>query len=385
MTKFLNISTDNTLGGNSPSDEIVTSQKAIKQYVDSVLIRKSTGLFDVKWSDHLLDDTGWLRADNFSWNSGVTYSAAYDHLVADIAGKTLQSETIGGTTVQFYLANDGHKICPASQESNVLAIYNATGVAWYYVIDSENTRFKLPRTKFGITGFRDTVGNYVAPTLPNITAQFKTSGYNQDGSGAITYTQVSTGARGWDGTGAPNGQWDFNANTANSIYQNDATVQPPATQMYLYFCVGAFTQTALENTAGLNASLFNGKADVNLLNTASNVDFVIETQEPTAGNDYTWYRKYKSGWVEQGGFTSSISDTGTVNLLIPMSDSSYQIQMTVSALRPDGTTFSTDGNWLGFCWTSKTTTGFTVKLSDSDSTGARNNGPFYWEVKGMTA
>lgn len=35
MTKFLNISTDNTLGGNSPSDETVSSQKAIKDYVDA--------------------------------------------------------------------------------------------------------------------------------------------------------------------------------------------------------------------------------------------------------------------------------------------------------------------------------------------------------------
>jgi hypothetical protein len=35
MTKFLNISTDNTLGGNSPSDVTVSSQKAIKEYVDS--------------------------------------------------------------------------------------------------------------------------------------------------------------------------------------------------------------------------------------------------------------------------------------------------------------------------------------------------------------
>ena len=34
-TKFLNISTDNTLGGNSPSDEIVSSQKAIKTKIDT--------------------------------------------------------------------------------------------------------------------------------------------------------------------------------------------------------------------------------------------------------------------------------------------------------------------------------------------------------------
>ena len=35
MTKFLNISVDNTLGGNSPSDETVSSQKAIKTYIDN--------------------------------------------------------------------------------------------------------------------------------------------------------------------------------------------------------------------------------------------------------------------------------------------------------------------------------------------------------------
>ena len=35
MTKFLNISVDNTLGGSSPSDETVSSQKAIKTYIDN--------------------------------------------------------------------------------------------------------------------------------------------------------------------------------------------------------------------------------------------------------------------------------------------------------------------------------------------------------------
>lgn len=35
MSKFLNISTDNTLGGNASSNEIVSSQKAIKEYIDA--------------------------------------------------------------------------------------------------------------------------------------------------------------------------------------------------------------------------------------------------------------------------------------------------------------------------------------------------------------
>ncbi len=30
-------------------------------------------------------------------------------------------------------------------------------------------------------------------------------------------------------------------------------------------------------------------------------DYVVAWQMPTAENNNTWYRKYKSGWVEQGG------------------------------------------------------------------------------------
>lgn len=40
----------------------------------------------------------------------------------------------------------------------------------------------------------------------------------------------------------------------------------------------------------------------------TNADYVIESQLPTAENNYTWYRKYKSGWVEQGGrWTGSLT------------------------------------------------------------------------------
>lgn len=36
-TKFKNLDTDNTLGGNSPSDESIASQKAIQEYVNNTL------------------------------------------------------------------------------------------------------------------------------------------------------------------------------------------------------------------------------------------------------------------------------------------------------------------------------------------------------------
>lgn len=337
------------------------------------LTSRPTDLFDNKWSDHLLSNSSWLRADSFSWNSGTTYSVAYQHLVADIAGKTLQSETVGGVTVQFYLADDGHKICPATEETNVSNIYTATGVAWYYVLDTGNTRFKLPRTKFGITGFRDTVGKYVPETLPD---------HNHN---LVAYDNIDSGSQSWlmseNGNRLQTLPTTY-ASASNSVYQNGAPVQQRATQMYLYFYVGTFSNSALENTAGLNASLFSGKADTNLLNTDVNVDFVVESQEPTALNDYTWYRKYKSGRVDQGGYIASDNNSYPgkgVTLPVPMNDANYQVQKIIS----QGAGINIGADYVADKSSSapaNTTT--TVYLSVPSTYYGFG---IYWEVKGKAA
>lgn len=38
-------------------------------------------------------------------------------------------------------------------------------------------------------------------------------------------------------------------------------------------------------------------------------DYVVAWQNPTAENNYTWFRRYKSGWVTQGGKLSGRSIT----------------------------------------------------------------------------
>ena len=50
---------------------------------------------------------------------------------------------------------------------------------------------------------------------------------------------------------------------------------------------------------------------------------VIAFQAPTADNNYTWYRKYADGWVEQGGFSSGESRTAT--LPVAMADTNYSV------------------------------------------------------------
>lgn len=44
MSKFLNISTDATLGGNNASDEIVSSQKAVKSFVENKSYQTTSNL-----------------------------------------------------------------------------------------------------------------------------------------------------------------------------------------------------------------------------------------------------------------------------------------------------------------------------------------------------
>ena len=54
-------------------------------------------------------------------------------------------------------------------------------------------------------------------------------------------------------------------------------------------------------------------------------DYVIQSQTPSADNNYTWYRKYKSGWVEQGGIVSATPSYTTQTMPITMADAHYTL------------------------------------------------------------
>jgi len=105
-----------------------------------------------------------------------------------------------------------------------------------------------------------------------------------------------------------------------------------------------------------------------------NYDFVVECQTPTAQNNYTWYRKYKSGWVEQGGRTSaSNSGTKTVSLPVTMSDTNYITQLTVCEL----------GNYWSFCAPTSATQITLRVVSAGDGQPAAKQ--ISWEVRGIKA
>lgn len=111
------------------------------------------------------------------------------------------------------------------------------------------------------------------------------------------------------------------------------------------------------------------------------IDPIVAFQVPTADNGYTWYRKYRSGWVEQGGITDYMAWNGTGAskteiLPVPMSDTNY----VATATMLDSTT---NWNYPGCAIRSMSTTQISVCIA----TAGNNQGSSRcsWEVKGMAA
>jgi len=335
-------------------------------------------LFDFKWSDHEIDNMAWLRADTFSWQSGSVYKTAYDHLFNDVGyvrymvpdddlqikfyrapsedtemyawtnqfstlytesefpqngddfyyhnqvygtvlstgiefgseAVTPTTETVGSYTITYYPCADGHKVVLADQETTAANIYNESGVAWYYVLDTTNQRFKLPRTKFGFTGLRDTVGKYVPETYP----QDRIYGFTKNSYGTTSKETVIEANK--FVALASNNDWSF-----TSLSSTDA-VQQRATQMYLYFYVGQFSQSATEQTAGLNSELFNGKVDLNAANLStagksliSGLGMPSDTYEDlTFGVSGTSYTAPANGYVQVA--VNGTSTTGFIAIQV---------------------------------------------------------------------
>lgn len=139
---------------------------------------------------------------------------------------------------------------------------------------------------------------------------------------------------------------------------------------------------------GINYDAFsealNDKADRDLQNvdTSSGGDAVIAFQRPTAENGYTWFRKYASGWVEQGGKapTASSDIILTITLPVEMSDTNYTIKTT-------STTGNQHANMTAVCTGTGheiSTTGFYIQVTNKNNNAASPTYT-YWQVSGMAA
>ena len=197
-------------------------------------------LFTPLYLDYNPENSGYVLSDGTSYVSGSVYSSAYNHLVAEYNLASDTSETVGGVTVTYRRAPDGHKIIDVSNLANYQGVLSATGTAWYYVLDQANTRFMLPFTNWFIQGGATTAGSmaaYQEAGLPNITGSFITDPIGS-ATGAFSQTNVSSSLVGVSSAGSTDQRVSFNASSSNAIYGSSTTVQPKTNKLALYFVCG---------------------------------------------------------------------------------------------------------------------------------------------------
>lgn len=220
-------------------------------------------LFQPAWFDHKPESASWLRADTFSWQDGGVYFAAYKELSAQYADETSaeETDTVADIVITCKRTPKGYKICTPDQAENVAALYEDTGVAWYYILDTENGRFKLPRTKWGFVGCRNNVGNCVPESLPNIVGSFGGANGGLDPAGAF-YNDTSQNNAYRPNSAANDVHYlGFNASCSSSVYQDGAPVQQRAVEMFLYFFVGNTIKNDNLIDVGEITESLNDKAD----------------------------------------------------------------------------------------------------------------------------
>lgn len=281
--------------------------------------------------------------DSFGYDSGATYFKVPKKL-----GRVLvrsQKPTADNNYTWYNIYSDGW-----CEQGGVLPeIATATNITISFPIEMSNNNY------VALSGLA--IGSELQIVATNISIWDRTTT-------TASIRQQGNGVKSWQISGYANSaeytpdKWD---------YQNVKVLRPMvqlfngATDEALATCT-----SVLADVAGLKQT------------TDGMIDYVVETQEPTSANGYTWYRLYKSGWVEQGGiFFFKENKSAVLTLPKPMIDNRYIVV---------GIYFYTSG-LAGYCcerdYDNRTTTSFKMRIVDSTGTGV--DGWVEWVVFGQAA
>lgn len=207
------------------------------------------------------------------------------------------------------------KVDNATYESEIAT----TGVCGAFVVDEFEKIVRLPSLTNGTVWGGDgaNIGQSLGAGLPNITGSF--SGTNSlAGTGAFERQSQSLGNLDAN-SGHQSREIIFDASRVSSIYGNSDTVQPPA--VCWSWCIQVYNTASILSQVSVSA-LANEKANKDLSNINSNIDYVINTWV----TENQWSRLYKSGWLEQGGVlgdTFGTFELSTITFLRPFKDTNY--------------------------------------------------------------
>lgn len=198
-----------------------------------------------------------------------------------------------------------------------------------FVVSNDYIRIPTITRFIGATVTLSEIGKTYKESLPNINV--KTTGSGEGNSmWHRNHTVDKTGLARGDGNAVGNDGSspkisNISLTTYNPTYQKGAKVQPDHTKYPYYMVVSIDGQTAnVEIDINKVYEDLELKANKDLSNVASNIDYVVESWRHT--ND--WYKVYKSGWVEQGGFIKN-GGTTTINFFKPFKGTSYSVLLTL--------------------------------------------------------
>ena len=165
----------------------------------------------------------------------------------------------------------------------------------------------------------------------------------------------------YDGT---NANYAINATTATAP-------TPSTTDNSTKIATTAFFRNNMQVVDALPANPVEGVfyyiPDNSLPQQMTNYDYVVDYKTPTDA-DPTWYRVYKSGWVEQGGILPKKNNWSAVTITFPKPF----VNTLYTVLTSTGYTANTDASTI----TGKTTTNFTT-------TGYNSTGFAGWQASGQ--
>ena len=257
-------------------------------------------LLDYKWSEYELNNASWLLS-NGAFHSGTVYKSVYELLLKIKNG----AETKDGVSVKL------------STET-----YTDTD----FVINTADTTFRLP-IKVKLASGNAVVGNGMTLGMTDNTTYYGTVAINGSGyrafQGDYNLYGNSVGS-----SGTHTNMKDSGLAIGVTTDPTKSGIETSSSGLKLYFYVGETVQ---------DANVINAANILNFLAKLESYDYVVESKVAT-DDDPTWYRVYKSGWVEQGGYApNSSSGVKDFTYLKPFINNKYYLSCSSTYLSNGGT------------------------------------------------
>lgn len=307
-------------------------------------------LFDLKYSDHILEGNGakgFERLGLYVYKTAVAgsrygYPDFYNKCVEEKIAGTETTITVGDYSFTGYKNANGHIFFDIADKDTVDNIYTSTGKAWYYGIDTANERIFLPRVKNALVGMTDIANtSAVVPNTTNPMPQF-TVHNDLDAVGNLhtysvsghPYNQVHWNGR--QGNNNGNLLWTTKGNTG--LLSDNANVKSALNNdnFYIYMCVGNTEQESavtdvIDITTSENDTIPLGWSTYQSGVTPSSA-FLASLGQQNSGTLYpTFYNKFsaKIGQAFGAGFVKAhtASDITDYDLVINQDEQTFRLPL----------------------------------------------------------